>query len=69
MQIRVKLSRLNTQQDTVVPSVAVYMPVDPSLTQGKEIHGEVVVFLLLSHFFSALSWEGSLKVSAVSMVL
>lgn len=44
------------------------MPVDISLTQGEEIHGEAVAFLLPSHLFSALSWEGSLEVSAVSTV-
>lgn len=68
--IQDKLCRLDTQQGTVVPSVAVYMPVDISLTQGEEIHGEAVAFLLPFHlFFSPLSWERSLEASAVSTVL
>lgn len=49
--IQDKLCRLDTQQGTAVPSVAVYMPVDISLTQGEEIQGETVAFLLPSHLF------------------
>lgn len=67
--MQVKLCRLDAQHEPVVPSVAVHMPVEISLTQGKEIHREVADFLLPSHSFSALSWEGSLEVGAMSALL